>query len=293
MDNSKQPATVRDMVLKLREGLVPIYGAGEAAAMIDLIFHNLRGWSRTDIITKSDQPVSDSTRNAIADILRKLITGEPIQYVLGEAYFHGMNLKVDSNVLIPRPETEELVDMIVKRFGETVDLRVLDIGTGSGAIAIALSRNLPFSKVTATDISKGALDVAKENAAMLKARIDFRLVDVFKMEIPDPEYDIIVSNPPYIDESERASMERNVLDYEPASALFVPDSNPLIYYSRIIEIAQTGLKPGGMLYFEINPRHADDLAAMMRKENFTDVEIVTDSYGQRRFIFGQLTGKQS
>lgn len=293
MDNSKQPATVRDMVLKLREGIVPIYGAGEAGAMIGLIFHHLRGWSRTDIITKSDQPVSDSTRTAIADILRKLITGEPIQYVLGEAYFYGMNLKVDSNVLIPRPETEELVDMIVKRFGETNDLRVLDIGTGSGAIAIALSRNLPFSKVTATDISAGAIEVAKANADMLKAKIDFKEIDMFKMEIHEPEFNIIVSNPPYIDESERASMERNVLDYEPASALFVPDSNPLIYYSRIIEIAQTGLKPGGMLYFEINPRHADDLAAMMRKENFTDVEIITDSYGHRRFIYGQLTGNRS
>lgn len=289
MDNSNQTATVRDMVSKLRKGLVPIYGTGEANAMIDLIFHHLKGWSRTDIIVKSDQPVSDATRMAIAGILRKLLTGEPIQYVLGEAYFYGMNLKVDGNVLIPRPETEELVDMIVKRFGETSDLRVLDIGTGSGAIAIALSRNLPFSEVTATDISKGALEVAKANASMLKARIDFRLEDVFKMEVPEPEFDIMVSNPPYIDESERASMEHNVVDYEPASALFVPDNNPLIYYSRIIEIAQTGLKPGGILYFEINPRHADDLASMMRNENFTDVEIVTDSYGHRRFIYGQLT----
>ena len=276
--------TVKEYIKEIRNKLTPLYGEGEAKAMTRLIFHSLKGWNVTDMIIHEGDTVSDYIDGKIKEILKRLLNHEPIQYILGEAYFYGMNLEVDRNTLIPRPETEELVDMIVKRWNRQNDLRVLDIGTGSGAIAIALSRNLPFSKVSAVDISEGALKIAERNAKKLKADINFIHDDVFNYSPSADSFDIIVSNPPYIDESEKADMERNVLDYEPHSALFVPDSNPLIFYSRIIEIASVALHRGGMLYFEINPRHSQDLVMLLRHEGFSDVEIHQDIAGKERFI---------
>lgn len=268
----------------MREGLSSVYGKGEADAMIRLIFHALKGWSQTDIVINDSAEVSPFLRENVSDVIRRLQTGEPIQYILGEAYFYGMDLKVTPAVLIPRPETAELVDTIVGRFRDRNDLRVLDIGTGSGAIAIALSRNLPFSSVTAIDISEPALAVARENASNLSARIRFLHEDVFKWMPTKDSFDIIVSNPPYIDESEKAYMDRNVLEYEPHSALFVPDDNPLVYYSRIAEIASQALVADGALFFEINPRHCDDLCALLRHEGFDDVEVIRDIHRRNRFI---------
>lgn len=276
--------TVKEYIKEIRNKLTPLYGEGEAKAMTRLIFHSLKGWNVTDMIIHEGDTVSDYIDGKIKEILKRLLNHEPIQYILGEAYFYGMNLEVDRSTLIPRPETEELVDMIVKRWNRQNDLRVLDIGTGSGAIAIALSRNLPFSKVSALDISEGALKIAESNAKKLKADINFIHDDVFNYSPSADSFDIIVSNPPYIDESEKADMERNVLDYEPHSALFVPDSNPLIFYSRIIEIASVALHRGGMLYFEINPRHSQDLVMLLRHEGFSDVEIHQDIAGKERFI---------
>ena len=252
--------------------------------MIRLIFHSLKGWNQTDLIVHEGDEISDYIRGKIDAITARLSEQEPIQYILGEAHFYGMDLKVDRSVLIPRPETEELADYIVKRYGDRSDLRVLDIGTGSGAIAIALSRNLPFSKVTALDFSDKALEVARDNAAQLKARIDFIHADIFEYNPPSDSFDIIVSNPPYIDESEKSGMERNVLDYEPHSALFVPDDNPLIFYSRIAEVARTALVTGGSLWFEINPRHAEELCRLLAHERFLDIETIRDIHGKERFI---------
>lgn len=276
--------TCKEICDKMREALAPLYGPGEAKAMIRLIFHSLKGWSQSDLIMNADTEISPNLRSKISDVISRLANGEPIQYILGEAYFYGMDLKVTPATLIPRPETSELVDMIVKQYHDRSDLRVLDVGTGSGAIAIALSRNLPFSKVTAIDVSTEALQVARDNANTFSAKINFIETDVFKwMPAPD-SFDIIVSNPPYIDESEKSEMERNVLEHEPHLALFVPDENPLIYYSRIIEIARPSLAPHGALFFEINPRHSAELAALLRHEGFRDVEIVKDISRKDRFI---------
>ncbi len=269
---------------QLQSRLTPIYGDGEAKAMVRLIFHSLKGWNLTDMVIHADNPVSEYLVEKCDDIVARLLEHEPIQYILGETYFYGMNLKVNRSTLIPRPETEELVDMIVKENNDIKDLSILDIGTGSGAIAIALSRNLPFSQVSAIDISSEAIVTAKENAENLHAKIDFNEDDVFKYEPETNAFDIIVSNPPYIDNSEKADMESNVLDYEPHSALFVPDDNPLVYYTRIAEIALNALKKYGKLYFEINPHHAYDLKTYLEKENFTEVSIVKDTYGKDRFI---------
>lgn len=264
--------------------LTPAYGEGEAKAMMRLIFHHLKGWGMTELAIHADNPVSDYLQSSVAKIIERLKTKEPLQYILGEAYFYGMNLKVTPATLIPRPETAELVDFIVKDYGELKDLRVLDVGTGSGAIAIALARNLPFSDVSAIDISADAIAVAKENASNMRASVNFRQADVFKFNPKPDSLDIIVSNPPYIDESEKTAMDANVLDYEPHSALFVPDDNPLLFYKAIADIAVDALMKGGGLYFEINPRHADEMVAMLQTKGFVNIRSHRDISGKIRFI---------
>ena len=275
---------MRDTLKKLRTALRPLYGNRETEAIIKLIFHYVKGWNTVDILTHEPDTLSPFIRSEIDGILKRLLNYEPIQYITGEARFHGLELHVTSDVLIPRPETSELVDIIVGKAGETPDLRVLDVATGSGCIAVALARALLFPKVTALDISAPALEVARRNAADLKVKVEFIEADIFTWTPDGTKYDIIVSNPPYIDESERASMERNVLDYEPSSALFVPDDDPLRFYRRITQLAASALVAGGHLYYEINPRHADQLAREIAGAGFSDVEIVKDSFGHDRFI---------
>ena len=276
--------TIATLARDMQRRLVPVYGEGEAKAMVRLIFHSLKGWSLTDMMIHSDNPASEYLIQKTDGILNRLMKFEPIQYILGEAYFYGMTFKVTPATLIPRPETEGLVDMIVNENQGEKDLSVLDIGTGSGAIAIALSRNLPFSEVSAIDISPEALEIAEENAQNLHAQIAFINADVFSFMPKPGTLDIIASNPPYIDESEKDDMEPNVVDYEPHQALFVPDSSPLLYYSRITDIAETGLRSNGRLYLEINPRHADELKTNLEKAGFADVTILNDINGKRRFI---------
>ncbi len=274
---------MRDTLRKLREILRPLYGNGETEAIIRIMFHYLKGWNTVDIIMHEDASLSPFIKSEIDAILKRLVKHEPIQYITGEARFHGMEMKVTPDVLIPRPETDELVDIIVADAGETEDLRVLDIGTGSGCIAIALARSLRFPTVTAVDISDAALAVARENASNLKANVSFIKEDILTVS-PEGIFDIIVSNPPYIDESEKSGMEPNVLDYEPKIALFVPDDNPLLFYKRIAEIAVRKLSPAGKLYFEINPRHADELSRYLTDCGFDDVQVIRDSFGKLRFI---------
>ncbi len=282
LDRSKC-ATIGALRRRIEAYLTPIYGEWEARSMTRLAFHNIKGWDNTTLVINGDCPASDYLVEKMDDILHRLSEHQPIQYILGEARFYGMDLLVNPSVLIPRPETAELVDLIIKQNPDP-DLRVLDVGTGSGAIAIALKRNLRFPIVEALDISADALDVARKNARSLRVDIDFRQEDIFKCELPENYYDIIVSNPPYIPTSEQKDMERNVLDYEPHLALFVPDDNPLIYYSRIAYLAFFALKSGGKIYFEINPRFADDLKRMLEFNGFLDVRIFDDSLKRRRFI---------
>ena len=274
---------MRETLKKLRDNLRPIYGNRETEAIIRLIFHYLKGWTTTDMLIHNSDQLSPFIRKQADEILDRLLRHEPIQYITGEARFHGMDFKVSPDVLIPRPETDELVDIIVSENEKREDLRVLDIATGSGCIAIALSRSLPFASVSAIDISEPALKVANENAKNLKAKINFIKADIFSWN-PDSLFDIIVSNPPYIDESEKKQMDKNVLDYEPASALFVPDSDPLIFYKRILALASDCLTSQGRIYLEINPRHASELSAMMQEKGFRQVDILRDSCGKLRFI---------
>lgn len=280
--------TMRETMQKLRNALRPIYGDRETEAIIRIIFHYLKGWNTVDMIIHESDTLSPFLESEIDRIFRRLLRHEPIQYITGEARFHGMEFHVTPDVLIPRPETDELVDIIVGDANDASDLRILDIAAGSGCIAIALARSLPFPRVSALEISEAALKVARDNASRLKADVSFIHADIFKWQPSPASFDIIVSNPPYIDESEKAAMEPNVLEYEPAQALFVPDSDPLVFYRRIAEVARTGLSEGGRLYLEINPRHAAELSELLKKNGFSDIEVIKDSYEKDRFIRARL-----
>lgn len=286
MTNATDAGSVRREMVRY---LTPKYGEGEAVAMMRLIFRVLKGWDTTGLIVHEGDELSEFTIGEIKDVLRQLDEEKPIQYILGTGRFYGMDLKVTPATLIPRPETEELVDIIVDENRGRHDLRVLDVGTGSGAIAIALARNLSFSRVTALDISEEALEVAGENAERLNADVRFVKGDVFAYE-PEGEYDVVVSNPPYIAESEKNDMDRNVLEYEPERALFVPDSDPLVFYRRISELGKECLASGGCLYFEINPLFAAGLKTMLENSGYTDISITRDISGKERFAEARLPG---
>ena len=274
---------MKETLKNLRESLVPKYGKGETEAIIRIIFHYLKGWSLTDILIHGDEELSPYIKSEIKKIQERLLQNEPIQYITGEARFHGMTFQVNPGVLIPRPETDELVDIIIKDYAGKEDLKVLDLCTGSGCIAISLARNLKFPKITALDTSSLALQCANKNASALKVSINFIQADIFKWQ-PDSKYDIIVSNPPYVDDSERISMPANVVDFEPSEAIFVRDDNPLVFYKRIADIAQASLNKTGTLYLEINPRHSEELKGLMKAKGMTDIEIIKDSFGKDRFM---------
>lgn len=277
---------VKELFRGIRKSLSVKFGEAEAKEMACVIFENLKGWSITDILVKGDNEISDYIVAKADDVVDRLINkDEPIQYIFGSAHFYGMVLKVNKFTLIPRQETAQLVDIIVDENRDRRDLKVLDVCTGSGCIAVALSRNLKFADVTGIDISSGALEVAMENAKSLKCDIDFICDDFFSLANPSsPCFDIIVSNPPYIADFEAKNMEPNVLDYEPHIALFVPDDDPLKFYHRISEYAQSALFLTGKLYFEINPLFADDLVSYLHKNGWHDVELVRDMYGKNRFV---------
>lgn len=283
--------TVQEFTRDLRSRLTGEYGSREASAMVKLVFAHLKGWSPTDMVIHAADGVSEFLASQAEGIVSRVQQGEPIQYVLGLARFYGMDLEVNPSVLIPRPETEELVDMIVTKYSGRKDLRILDIGTGSGAIAIALAKALPFSRVTALDVSPLALETARRNACRMHVDVDFLQADVFDWESPEGTFDIVVSNPPYIPEEEKEGMERNVLAHEPALALFVSDADPLLYYRRITHVAAMGLHVAGGLYFEINPRFADGVASLMERAGFVYVELTDDISGRARFVSGVKEGK--
>lgn len=285
MNGLDKAVSLSDVRIALRNALTPKYGEREATAMARMIVMNLKGWDFPHLMANENREASDFIKGRSGEILEKLLRDMPLQYALGETDFYGLKLKVASGVLIPRPETEELVDLIVKE-NRRDDLRVMDICTGSGAIAIALARNLPFSEVTALELSPEAMEIARENARKLKTRIEFVETDVFHW-LPEDKFDIIVSNPPYVDESEKSRMEKNVLDYEPAIALFVPDEDPLRFYRRIIEIGKEALEEEGRLYFEINPRHADELKKLLEYNGYSDVRLIKDVHGNFRFCTAQ------
>lgn len=272
---------LKQAIQQLKSGLDGLADPQEVQAMIRIICEDVFNYDQVDVALRQDSELPEFAQERITGIVARLRRHEPLQYIVGSARFHGHRFKVTPAVLIPRPETEQLVDLIVDE-NTGSDLRVLDMGTGSGCIAISLARALKFASVDALDVSRDALAVARENAATLKARVRLFESDMLAPQ-PSARYDIIVSNPPYVCWSEREAMDRNVKDYEPGQALFVPDNDPLLFYKAIAPYAAQSLERGGRLYLEINQRFGDEIKRLLEENGLDEVRIIEDSYGKVRF----------
>lgn len=269
---------------KLWNRLCTVYDAGEAKAIVRMVLDERFGLSATDVYCGKVTQLSSDEQEELEKIMLRLEQAEPVQYVLGWANFCNRQFSVAPGVLIPRPETEELCSWITEDVGNRQQPAILDIGTGSGCIAISLALDIKGSAVSAWDISTDALRIAKENAARLCAGINIMKQDALTPPKDADRWDVIVSNPPYICEKEKAEMERNVLDNEPAIALFVPDNDPLLFYRAIALYGTKALKPKGMLFFEINAAYAAETCNMLRQLGYVDVEARNDLFGKARMV---------
>ncbi|MBR1414998.1 MAG: peptide chain release factor N(5)-glutamine methyltransferase [Prevotella sp.] len=263
--------------------LTSVYERGEAQAVARLVLEMGYGLTLADMLSGN---VEQLPEERLSTMQRRLLAGEPVQYVLGETEFCGRRLLVGPGVLIPRPETEELCHLILHDARRSTP-RILDIGTGSGCIAVTLAAELPKAEVTAWDVSPEALRIARENAKRSGVHVSFEQVDILKpqsLELNPQSLDLIVSNPPYVCERERATMAPNVLEHEPELALFVPDDDSLRFYRAIGDYALQALKPGGLLFFELNSSHAQATATLLAEQGFQHITIHQDQFGKDRFI---------
>lgn len=280
--------TLHDLKVKIIDQLSPVVGKTESSAMARIIVEDVLGIDFIKTITDSNREIEDETYNKVNSICRRIIAGEPLQYIIGSTVFHGLRLNVRPGVLIPRPETSALVDIVIDAVKDNPDLRILDVCTGSGAIAVSLGRSLSFPHITAMDISAEALLIAKENVANLGLKnIKLLQSDILADGLPGGEYDIVISNPPYVLESERKDIDRRVIDYEPQIALFVPDNNPLVFYKKIAADAFNLLKTGGLIFFEINPTQAGAIKKLLSNLGYKDVECRRDFAGRYRYAIAQ------
>lgn len=287
--------------------LTGIYDTDEAKAIVRWVLDVRFGLSLTDIVCGKTDELGEAALAELEAMMQRLEQAEPVQYVVGVAEFCGRMFHVEPGVLIPRPETGELCEEILEVRGkrrEVRDYQILDIGTGSGCIAITLALEMPEAKVTAWDISEKALSIAKKNAETLKADVSFEQKDILKLgealnhgdrhsdlrcatiiePVPMIPWDVIVSNPPYVCDKEKAEMSRHVLEHEPHLALFVPDDDPLRFYRAIAQYAKAALKPGGLLYFELNPLYARETEALVQALGFAETDIRPDQFGKQRFL---------
>lgn len=273
----------------IADKLSPFYCKQEIESISNLIFENVLGRSRLQMHLNQHETISSANLVQITEITNRLTQFEPIQYILGETEFYGCKLKVNPAVLIPRPETEELVDWIIKDCHQ-LNPAILDIGAGSGCIPISLVKHITGASAFGWDISDEALIVAKENAAMNHVEVDFAQVDVLNHNYPShhQKYDIIVSNPPYVTSSEQHLMLHNVIGYEPHIALFVQDDDPLIFYREIADLAINQLKPGGKLYFEINEQFGIEITDLLTVKGFKNIILKKDINGKERMISAEL-----
>ena len=267
---------------KIHEGLVNVYSDGEIKALTRIIATELLGVSQMAFYLKDDITLTAEQEALLGNAIERLQKREPIQHILGYSDFCGLRFKVTPATLIPRPETSELVEWIASE--ATGNEIILDIGTGSGCIAVSLAHKVPQSKVTAWDISNDALAVAAENSKANGQAVTFEQVDILAYEPTGEQFDIIVSNPPYIKENEKEAMHANVLDWEPHTALFVPDNDPLLFYRAIAEKGLFMLTPGGKLYFEINRAHGKETMEMLAALGYTNIELRKDFADNDRMI---------
>jgi release factor glutamine methyltransferase len=278
-----------DIYKYYRDLLTNIYGVDEASSLMAILFEHFVSLKRHEILSGSARRISESELLKIHFACKELLKQRPIQYITGTAWFYGEAFKVTEAVLIPRPETEELCDWIIKdsnaNYKEKPTLRFLDIGTGSGCIAVTLKKNIEKASVTALDVSVEALQVARENAATLSADINFLKADILKNDQwPAGPFDIIVSNPPYVRESEKELMKPNVLDHEPHLALFVENDNPLVFYDAIARFALQALSENGKLYFEINENLQNEMKLLLENLEFEQIEFKIDINNKTRMM---------
>ncbi|WP_046243625.1 peptide chain release factor N(5)-glutamine methyltransferase [Hymenobacter terrenus] len=281
---------VREFTASVTAALQPIYPEREAQAIAALVVEHLLHADSLQRLMRAQEQVPPETLAALLPLQTRLLAHEPVQYVLGTAHFEGMELEVTPATLIPRPETEELVNLIKQEQQGRPGLQVLDVGTGSGCLALALARMLPDVQVLAVDISAEALAVARRNAVRYAPGVAFQQLDILH-EMPTGlapgTLDILVSNPPYVRESERPLMRDNVLAWEPATALFVPDEDPLLFYRRLRDIGLALLRPGGGLYLEINEALGTETAALLQGNGYKSVRIMPDMFGKARVVCGR------
>ena len=262
------------------------YPTEETAALTRIIATEILGISHSTFYLKDEITLTPIQEKKLQESIERLKKHEPIQYILGYCDFCGLTFKVTPDTLIPRPETSELVEWIINSH-ESKSINILDIGTGSGCIAVSLARKLPKSNVSAWDISSSALKIAEENSNSNSTNVTFRQIDILSFSPNGELFDVIVSNPPYIKENEKESMEANVLDWEPHTALFVPDNDPLLFYRAIAERGREMLIPGGILYFEINRAHGTDTVRMLSSLGYKNIELRKDLAGNDRMIKAQ------
>jgi len=286
-------------IKELREDFVDelseLYDREEVLSFFYILSEEFLGLKRVDIALALDKVVGEKEVHCIAEAKNRLKNSDPIQYIIGETKFYGLSFEVSQDVLIPRPETEELVDWILKDCkdrNERERLRILDIGTGSGCIAISLAKNLANATVHAMDISQEAIRIAKSNAVKNNVEIHFISENVLKLKKLDDYYDIVVSNPPYVRTMEKEEMKANVLDHEPHIALFVTDHEPLVFYEKITELVKLSLKDEGVLYFEINQYLGNETKKMIEEKGFGLVELRKDLYTNDRMIKAKLKNNE-
>ncbi|WP_245590580.1 peptide chain release factor N(5)-glutamine methyltransferase [Adhaeribacter aquaticus] len=277
---------IQELINYIRTSIGTIYETYEADAIAMQVTEHVLQLTRLQLSLQRQSPVSESSWVNAKQIIQRLQQHEPLQYVLGCAHFYGLELDVNPSVLIPRPETEELVDIIIRENKAKQDLRILDICTGSGCIPIALSVHLKTEKVFGLDISEPALAVARNNALKYKQDITWLQQNILEenINLEPGSLDIIVSNPPYVLNQEKKLMRKNVLDFEPHLALFVPDTNPLLFYRRIAQLSFSLLKPNGALYFEINEGQATNLMPLLKELGYTTTQIIKDLFSKDRFV---------
>jgi release factor glutamine methyltransferase len=282
--------SIKDVFLSFQQGLGEVYDNREIEAIALLVLEEITDMSRAKIKAFPEDDVSGEAAEKIQSILEELKTGRPVQYILGNTEFYGLNFLVNPATLIPRPETEELVEWAIEsqklKVKSEKSYSILDIGTGSGCIAISLKKNLPDAKVTAIDISAEALHTAKQNAVINDVEVEFIEQDILnpKSELEYSKFEVIISNPPYVTLVDKAQMHQNVTGFEPHSALFVPENDPLIFYKAIADFAVEHLENKGLLFFEINENFGKETVELLIDKGFIDIELRKDMSGRDRMV---------
>lgn len=276
---------LKDFRTFFNKELSNLYPKTEIDAFFFRTIEHILNLQLTDVFTKQDLLIDDANMTVLKSVIKRLQKEEPIQYILGETEFYGYRFKVNSDVLIPRPETEELVSWVKETIeNNQTELSILDIGTGSGCIAISIQKEVPTARVTAFDISEKALNTAKQNAELNEANVNFIHHDILSNTLINKKFDVIISNPPYVRELEKVEIKNNVLNNEPHLALFVDDNNPLLFYKRIADVALTNLNDNGVLFFEINQYLGEETKQMLLDKGFKNVVLKNDLFGNHRMI---------